>query len=99
MCNEPGREGGPVPTKTNDGYLLYLCLTNHKHGPLTYNGLFTYNYNNSPSNYSSIHQITVQRFFSGEDSQRPTSAARTESHPMLYRQSPNKPGCVRGCPK
>ena len=24
MCNEPGREGGLVPTKTDDVYILYL---------------------------------------------------------------------------
>ena len=24
MCNEPGREGGLIPTKTDDVYLLYL---------------------------------------------------------------------------
>ena len=43
----------------------------------------------SPSNYSSIILL-------GYDSQRPTSAARSEAHPMIYCQSPNKPGCVRG---
>ena len=34
----------------------------------------------------------------GYGNRRPTSAARTEAHPMLNCQSPNKPGCVRGLP-
>ena len=34
----------------------------------------------------------------GYDNRRPTSAARTEAHPMLYCQPPNKPGWVRGLP-
>ena len=45
----------------------------------------------SPSNYSSMILL-------GYHSQRPASAARTEVHPMIYCQSTNLPGCVRGLP-
>ena len=51
-CNEPGREGGLVPTKTDDVYLPSF-LTKHKHSPLTYNGLFN-------TVIIIVHQITPQ---------------------------------------
>ena len=95
-CNEPGREGGLDPTKTDDVYLLSF-LTKHKHSPLTYNGLFNtviiivHQLHINPFNYSSMILL-------GYDNRRPTSAARTEAHPVLYCQTPNKPGGVRGLP-
>ena len=39
VCNEQGREGGLTLTETDDVYSLSRSLTNHKHSPLTFNGL------------------------------------------------------------